>query len=648
LQILGYIQGTYQLMPGISITWDLLDMELGFDSHLTQDFTFCPDIKTRLTLPTPVEYTEVDNNGAIVSQGTNSVILYNTGNDLNIVYPCFGWPQMPIRVDDVFGNDFTNHTWDSIAFWFHIMVLTIDVEIHIGPIDGAIASNDLPPLILDIPIPCPNNPDSICYTQISSDSITIPAVNTPDIDFSWNYGPLYDNTFPLGYLPLTWFNQTWTIPPVIDTLCGNVTLVAKPEMTMNLTSCNPIICWGDSTACIRSVVQYGIPPFTYSWSNGVSHTINGRIDSLTHLPFGIYGVTVSDANGCSLSDTISVIPIDPPLSLTINKVNVTCVRGSDGILTAMPQGGTPGFYYIWAPTNQHTALIGNLPAREYCVTVTDALGCTVTGCDSLIELHPRPPAHFNSDITEGCQPLAVHFFETSPDEGQTYSWDFNDGGSSTLKDPIHIFTSSGLFDVKLTVSSIFGCDSIITIHQMIDVWPKPNAKYYTIPDRVDMVDPQVFFQNLSTGYNQSYWDFGDSYSSSQANAIHKYTEPGTYSTSLIVTSDKGCIDTAYKDITIYDYWTIYFPTAFSPTNDSKNDVFKPIHHNISDKEYHFMIFDRWGQLVFETRDYNKGWDGTLRGKIAKTNTVYTWTLSFRDLNNVLRKMNGTITVFIPD
>lgn len=647
-QILGFLNGQYEIIPGITISWNLLSMEIGMDSHLTQDFTFCPDIKTRLTFPTPVPYTEVNASGAVVSQGTNNVIVYHTGNDLNFTYPCWGWPNMPIAVDNIFGNNFTNHTWDSIAFWFHISVLTISIDIHIGPIDGAISPTTFPELTIEIPTPCENNLDSTCTTFITAPPVTVAAVNTPDIDFSWSFGPLYEHTFPLGYLPLTWYNRTWTLLPVIDTLCGVVNVIPNPEMQMDLDYCTPLICWGDSTACIKATVQHGTPPFTYNWSTGENHTVSSRTDSLYNIPLGFYSVTVSDANGCSLTDTLTVSPIDPPLFINLTKVDVTCVRGSDGLITAVPTGGTPTYQYHWNPTNQITQLIGNLPTQNYCVTVTDALGCTITACDTLIELHQRPPANITSDVTEGCQPLTVQFWEPSPEEGQTYIWDFYDGTTSSLKNPIHTYESDGSFNVAITVTSVYGCDSTISFNSMIHVWPKPIAAFTQFPNSVDLIDPQVYFNNTSNILSNSYWDFGDNTNSTTIHPIHRYETPGQYTVTLIVASDRGCLDTATSGIIkVSDYWTIYVPSAFTPSGDSENDEFRPIHHNLSLRGYHFKIFDRWGKLLFETTDPFKGWDGSIDGKKVKTTTVFTWTLVFRDLTDILRKMNGTVTIVLP-
>lgn len=647
-QILNIINGSMTIAPGITISWNLISMEIGMDSHLTQDFTFCPDVKTRLTFPTPVQYAEVDAGGQVLNSGINNVIVYQTNNDLNFDYPCWGWPQMLVRVDHIIGNDFTNHTWDSLAFWFHISILTITIQIQIGPIDSEIPTGDMPPLVFDVPTPCPNNPDSMCFVQVSSDTLNVASVNVPEIDISQTIGPLYEQTFPLGYIPITWFNQTWTLQPVIDTICGYVNLIPNPEMQMNLEFCQPLICYGDSIACLMAVVQNGTPPFTFEWNTGVTHTHSNQVDSLQNLPAGFYAVTVTDASGCSLTDTMSVYPIDPPLFLSIAKIDVTCVGGHDGVVSALPSGGTPDYTYVWQPGNYTSQTVGNLYAGLYCVTVTDALGCTITACDSLIELHPLPPADFISDKREGCQPLEVSFFEIHPDEGQTYFWQYGDGGVGTGRNPSWIYYDWGVYDVTLTVTSIYGCDSTITKPQWITVWEKPVARFTQFPNRVDLYDPQVFFTNQSSAIYSSFWDFGDGGYSNETNPIYFYTEPGKFTVSLIISSDKGCKDTAqYEFIYVDDWWSVYVPGSFTPGGDDKNETIRPIHRNLSSRGYSFQIYDRWGMLVFETNDPYEGWDGTVRGKKVTTNTVFTYVLRFRDLHNVKQIKTGTITLVMP-
>ena len=647
-QVLGYINGSIELLPGVTISWNLISMEIGMDSHMTQDFTFCPDIKTRLTFPTPVSYTEVDATGTVVSSGVDNTVVYQVNNDLNFDYPCFDWPQMPVQVDHLIGNSITNHTWDSLAFWFHISILSITIEIHLGPIDDALPGGEMPPLVFDIPVECEDNPDSICFVSVSSDTLNIETVQVPELDISQTIGPLYEQTWHLGYIPLTWFNQTWTLLPTYDTLCGFVNLIPLPPMEMELDFCQPLICYGDSIACIMAVVQNGNPPYTYEWSTGEINTHEMQVDSLQNLHEGFYSVTVTDITGCSITDTISVYPLNPPLYLSIAKIDVTCERGSDGVVSALPSGGTPPYTYYWEPGAYTSQTVANLPSDKYCVTVTDDVGCTITDCDTLIELHPIPPADFILSPKEGCQPLEVSFYEISPDEGQTYQWWFGDGGTGDGQNPTWTYHENGVYDVTLQVTSIYGCDSVITKYQAVDVWEKPVARFDVFPNRVDLYDPQVFFTNQSSAIFQNFWDFGDGGFSYDVHPTYRYQEPGKYTVTLIVSSDRDCKDTAqYEFVFVDDWWSVYVPGAFTPTGDGKNETIRPIHRNLTPRGYSFQIYDRWGMLVFETKDPYEAWDGKVRGKQVTTNTVFTYILRFRDLDNIKQVKTGTITLFVP-
>ena len=159
---------------------------------------------------------------------------------------------------------------------------------------------------------------------------------------------------------------------------------------------------------------------------------------------------------------------------------------------------------------------------------------------------------------------------------------------------------------------------------MITVWEKPVARFTQFPSTVDLYDPQVFFTNQSTAVYTSFWDFGDGGYSNQTNPIYFYSEPGKYTVSLIVSSDKGCMDTAqYEFIYVDDWWSVYVPGSFTPGGDNKNETVRPIHRNITARGYSFQIFDRWGMLVFETNDPYEGWDGTVRGvKVTNEYRLY--------------------------
>ncbi|MEO6304441.1 MAG: PKD domain-containing protein, partial [Bacteroidia bacterium] len=157
-------------------------------------------------------------------------------------------------------------------------------------------------------------------------------------------------------------------------------------------------------------------------------------------------------------------------------------------------------------------------------------------------------------------------------------------------------------------------------------------------------DP-IQFTNQSTGANTYYWNFGDGGFSTLQNPLHNYLAVGFYNVTLIAINQFNCKDTADKDIKVIS--DIQFPNVFTPNPngpnggsynpaDLSNDVFFPYTSGVS--EYQLRIFNRWGELIFESRDINIGWDGYFNGKLCQQDT-YVWKASVKFFDD--RKFNKT-------
>ena len=107
------------------------------------------------------------------------------------------------------------------------------------------------------------------------------------------------------------------------------------------------------------------------------------------------------------------------------------------------------------------------------------------------------------------------------------------------------------------------------------------------------------------------WDFGDGLFSSVQNPVHSYSIEGIYTVKLVTTNNGGCIDSIVKTVEVKPEFTFYVPNTFSPNGDHVNDVFSG--KGIEITEYTMQIFDRWGELIYETAELEKGWDGTAKG-----------------------------------
>ncbi|HNW90001.1 MAG TPA: PKD domain-containing protein [Bacteroidales bacterium] len=649
-QILGYMSGTFDLGGGITIDYTLLSLNFGLDSYMVQDFTLCPDVWTRLSFPTSVPYNISDpaNGDSIVESGVADTFNILCGYDLNFKYPCNDYPVWDIGIQHYLTNDFTNHTWDSMAFYFNITAFEFWINIPFK----AQPEIYIPEYCIEVPVPClekSNAPDT-CWDTICTPGITIPPQTPQQPDFTIHIGPLINMTWPLGYIPITWYNNTWQLggwspnqTGIYDTIMPDEQIIPNPPMTMSAEITTQIICFGDTNGVITATVENGTPPYTYIWSTGDSITINSTTNSITNLAAGTYYITVYDSGPCYLYDTVEILNVDPPLYISLGIKHVTCFSGSDGQITAHVTGGTPGYTYVWSPIGGFDSTASNLPAGTYWVVATDLLGCTISDTATLIELWPLPEIGIRAEPDSGCQPLKVQFYESTIDSGQTYLWDFHDNGAmDSVKNPIHTFVNAGTYDVTIYVTSIHGCLDSLTIEDMVTVFPKPNADFLPEPRETDILESWVAFNNLSDNTFWSYWALGDGEYSHETEPMHHYVDTGNFHIVLYIQTEHGCRDTASDDIYIRESITFYAPNAFTPNRNGLNEEFLVKGTGIDNSTFNMIIFDRWGKQVFESSDVEKGWDGRINDETVTDPGVYSWVVTYKDITKRHHKYSGSV------
>jgi len=155
-------------------------------------------------------------------------------------------------------------------------------------------------------------------------------------------------------------------------VAGNVTISEPPVLNLNVTAQTNVDCNGSATGTATVAASGGTPGYNFAWSTG------GLAATENNLPSGTHAVTVTDANGCT---TFTEVTITEPDALTagLSATDETVLGGNDGTASAKPTGGTPGYTFLW-DNGQTTATISNLAPGQYCVTITDAKGCTFNAC----------------------------------------------------------------------------------------------------------------------------------------------------------------------------------------------------------------------------------------------------------------------------
>jgi gliding motility-associated-like protein len=178
------------------------------------------------------------------------------------------------------------------------------------------------------------------------------------------------------------------------------------------------------------------------------------------------------------------------------------------------------------------------------------------------------------------------------------------------------------------------------------VVPGPTAAFSTVTPDIDFVTGELEFINNSQNYTGSIWQFGDGGSSILDNPIHTYP-PYTidsYNVTLVVYDANGCTDTVTGVVESNDVVRLTVPNAFTPNGDGLNDVFTPIISNSTQvKYYRFEVYNRWGQIVFESNKPGDGWDGKYKGKLAQFGT-YSWKVSYDVTDQGTTDANGHVTL----
>jgi gliding motility-associated-like protein len=360
---------------------------------------------------------------------------------------------------------------------------------------------------------------------------------------------------------------------------------------------------------------------TISWDNGV---IDGVPFSGSTVGTTTYTVT-GDLNGCSVTDQVDVI-INPLPTVDAGADQTICEGES------ITLSGSGAQNYQWDNGVVDGTSFTPSTTTTYTVTGTDANGCQ--NVDQVtVTIEPAPVVAFNGDELAGCYPHTVNFNNTTVD-GTNCTWDFGDGTTgSGCSGVSHTYTSSGLYTVTLTVENASGCVSSRTFTNYIEVTGPPIADFTADPMVTDITDPEVNFTNESVGGNDFTWNFDDgSGSVSTYDATHMFPEdePGDYIVTLVASNGPDCADTARLLIRVEDVILFYVPNTFTPDGDGFNPTFQPVFTSGYDpQDFQLLIFNRWGEVIFESRDASIGWDGTYNGQLVKDGT-YIWTIEFQE------------------
>ncbi len=450
------------------------------------------------------------------------------------------------------------------------------------------------------------------------------------------------------------FTTNWSINgvavanPAAVTTAGNYRLIASNNFSCSDTAfitltTRPKPNLGNDTAiniCVGSTLN--LTTVYNTGTNNNTWTINGSAASnLTAVnTAGIYQLISSTTAGCSDTVLVSVVIAPNPL-VVINNPPAVCAPSTANLTTsAVTAGSAAGLSFTYW-TNAAATIAFNTPANAvsgvYYIKGSNAIGCfdvkpvTVT-------YYPLPVVNAGADITI-CDKASTTLNSTVTNitAPVTYQWEpaiaggiVNPDFSNTLVKP------TATQQYVLTVKDTYGCN--FTLRDTIVVTVRPPVAAFAGNDTIIVVG--IPHQLQATGGVSYTWSPGSVLNNPFiANPLATLYRDSTRFT-LIVKDPAGCegYDTVW--IRAFNNITYYVPNAFSPNGDTKNDLFRPIPVGIASTEL-FRIYNRYGELVFETNQWMKGWDGMFRGKPQAVGN-YIWILKGKDRNGKGIEMKGNV------
>ncbi len=427
---------------------------------------------------------------------------------------------------------------------------------------------------------------------------------------------------------------------------GTATIASPSPVTLAYSN-DTSICIG-GTASLSVVAAGGVGSYTYAWSNGGGSVTSQNVSPLANTS---YCVGVQDANGCTpaMLDCIDV-SLNPALSVVVLSDQTIC-EGDAASISASASGGDGGGYtYSW---NQGVGLgdsqsVSPITTTMYTVTVSDGCETPPINASVTITVNSVPAFSFSADHLDGCSPVVANFTELGVPVGATCLWTFESGGTNSACSGVtHNFVQPGCWDVTLQITTTDGCVASVTNTDMICVFDYPNVDFEFQPQPTTVLHPEVFFTNLTTGATAYAWAFdtaGDSVLSIEENPSYFFpSDSGTYHVCLEALSSQGCPGSICYDVQIVEELLVFVPNAFTPDGKNGNDTFYPVLTGVQMTNYRFMVFNRWGQLLFETSEPHNGWNGSYKGIPVEQDT-YVWKLNLKDELGDKHTYTGHITL----
>lgn len=398
------------------------------------------------------------------------------------------------------------------------------------------------------------------------------------------------------------------IQPITSSPLG-ATFSYTPSVNPNLTGAN-----SGSGANINQIINN-----TSASSQNITYVVNGSL------------------NGCQNTDSC-IVTVTPLIEPNFNWMGPFCLGLTPApILPSLSSNGIQG---IWNPLAVNTQQLG---ISNYIFTANPGECADTASMNVLIS--ENPGVSFNADVLLGCSPLQGTL-TTTPVNGATYLWQINGLQIGNSPSVSYNLPNVGCYDVELQVD-VSGCTVSSLLNDYLCVEAPPVVSFSFVPGEFSAPSELISFNNGTQGASSYQWLYGDGNSSTQSEGTHTYTNTtGGYFVTLIASSPSGCTDSLTQFIGYQEPLIFYVPNTFTPDQDQFNQQWKPVFTSgFNPYDYHLRIFNRWGELIWESFNYETGWDGVYGKDFQAQDGIYTWEITYATkTNNEKQRVTGTLNL----
>lgn len=472
-----------------------------------------------------------------------------------------------------------------------------------------------------------------CFGTADGTATVTTANGTGPFNYLWTPG----NQQSANATALNAGNYNVLVTDAKNCTASDSAVITEPaEIILSFTHTNPL-CSGIANGTVNAAATGGSGSFTYDWDYLPGAPDNS---SITGIPAGVYTVTVTDGNNCSLTGADTLLN-PPSLDVQLIKNEITCANALDGSAEVIVTGGTPPIVYNWS-NSETTPVISNLAPGTYSVSVSDA-----NGCDTLLNVSFNAPPLITIDeliidsvscpaYTDG----AIQISGNVGTPGSPAPYEYSIDGTNFYASEQFINLPAGSY--KLIIRDSEGC----TLDTTVQVF-EPIKPTVTILPQDSTINPG---ETITLASSLSDYTAADIhlYSWSPFNGLNCTDCAAVLATPYVTTSYTltvnylaGC--SVSQSVTVYvgNGDDFYAPNAFTPNGDGNNDVFAIYGAGLV--KANLQIFNRWGEKIFDSANQWSGWDGTYKGA-PQNPGVYTYQVQAVYLNGKTKEKKGTVTL----